>query len=171
MEHPAAVQPTPSTVKSHRKLVEALMYTLLGLLALAFVILQVNANRKYAAELTEKLEGEAFVFNQRDLSDNSILYLRHNEVSLLENGKAIVDYNYDVEDIYPKQENSTRNNFQETHFHNSGNTTWNVRISIFNRITVKVGETVFVVHKDESGQIDSLIEDGYKIYYLSPLKH
>jgi len=135
------------------------------------VLLQTNANRKYAAELTEKLEGEAFVFHQQELSDYSILYLRHNEVSLLQDGKAFVDYNYDVEDIYPKQENSTRNNFQETHFHNSGNTTWNVRISIFNRITLKVGETVFVVHQDESGQIDSLIEDGYKIYYLSPLKH
>jgi len=173
MEHPATIQPTPDTAKSSRKLVEALMYTLLGLLALAFVLLQTNANRKYAVELTEKLEGESFVFSQWDSSSSGMLHTRNNMVMLLEDGIAVRIYLDSVKDMYADEtiENSTRNEIQETSTNNVEGAEWSVHVSIFNRITVKVGETTLVVHQDEFGQIDSLIEDGYKIYTLSPLKH
>jgi len=167
MEQSPAVHPTPNKASRSRKVAEAVVYAVLGLLALALVLLQTNANRKYAAELTEKLEGETFVLNRWDMSGNGMLYTRNNMVMLLENGIALRIYLDSVEDVYADEaiENSTRNELQESSTHNEEGAEWSVHVSIFNRITVKVGENTLVVHQDEFGKIDYLIEDGYKNYY------
>jgi len=170
MDHTSTTQSLPSTPKSRRQLVEALVYVLLGLLALAFVLLQTNANRQYAAELTEKLEGKSFVLHQWASSGSGMLYMRNNIVMLLEDGVAIRVYLDSVKDIYAGEaiENTTGNELQETDTHSEEGAEWSVHVSIFNRITIKVGETRFVVHQDKFGMIDYLIEDGYKIYYKRP---
>ncbi|PKM39483.1 MAG: hypothetical protein CVV04_10780 [Firmicutes bacterium HGW-Firmicutes-9] len=170
MDQTSTTQSLPSTPKSKRQLIEALVYVLLGLLALAFVILQLTANQKYAAELTEKLQGETFVLQRWDMSASGMLYTRNNMVMLLEDGIAVKIYLDSVKDTYASDnnENSTRSQLQETSTHNEEAATWSVRVSIFNRITIKVGETRFVVHQDKFGMIDYLIEDGYKIYYKRP---
>lgn len=167
MELPAVGQPTPGTAKSHRKLVETLMYILLGLLALAFVILQTNANRKYEAELTEKLSGSSFVLSRWDSSGSGTLHTMNNIVMLLKDGIAIRINLDSTKEMYADEtiENATSNEQQETSTHNEEAGNWSVHVSLFNRITVKVGETTFVVHQDEFGMIDYLIEDGYKLYY------
>jgi hypothetical protein len=170
MEQPSA-QPIPNAPKSVRKNVEIALYALLGLLFLAFVLLQTNANRKYAVELTDELENEAFVYSWWDSSANGMLYTRNNIVMLAEDGIAVRIYLDSVKDMYAGEtsENSTRNELQETNSNIQEATEWSVRVSIFNRITVKVGENVLVVHQDEFGKIDYLIEDGYKIYYKRPM--
>lgn len=167
MEQSPAVQTIPNKPSRSRKVAEVVVYVVLGLLVLAFVLLQTNANRKYAAELTEKLEGETFVLNRWDMSDSGMLYTRNNMVMLLEDGIAVRIYLDSVEDVYADEapENSTRNELQETNSNIEEAAEWSVHVSIFNRITVKVGENTLVVHQDEFGKIDYLIEDGYKNYY------
>ena len=91
MEQQSA-QPIPNAPKSARKNVEIALYALLGLLFLAFALLQTNANRKYEAELTKELESEAFVYSRWDSSDNGMLYTRNNIVMLAEDGIAVRIY-------------------------------------------------------------------------------
>lgn len=169
MEQPSA-QPIPNAPKSARKNVEIALYALLGLLFLAFALLQTNANRKYEAELTKELESEAFVYSRWDSSDNGMLYTRNNIVMLAEDGIAVRIYLDTAKDMYADEtnDNSTRNERQETNSNIEEAAEWSVHVSIFNRITVKVGENRLVVHQDEFGKIDYLIEDGYKIYRQRP---
>lgn len=168
MEQPPA-QPAPKAPKSTRMIVEIALYALLGLLFLAFVLLQVNANRKYAVELTEELEGRSFVFSQWDSSISGMLHTRKYTVMLLGDGIATRVYLDSVKDMYADEtlENSSRSQLLETSTDYEEAANWSVRVSIFNRITVKVGENVLVVHQDEFGKIDYL-SDGYKIYYHRP---
>jgi len=170
MEQSPAVQATPNKTSRSRKVAEIVVYAVLGLLALAFVLLQTNANRKYAAELTKELENESFVFSQWDSSSSGMLHTRNNMVMLLEDGIAVRIYLDSVEDMYADEtiENSTRNELRESSTHNEEGAKWSVHVSMFNRVTVKVGENVLVVHQDEFGKVDYLIEDGYKNYYHSP---
>ena len=167
MEHTPAVQPIPNKPSRSRIVAEVVVYAVLGLLVLAFVLLQTNANRKYETELTKELENGAFVYSWWDSSDNGMLYARNNLVMLLENGIAVRIYLDSAKDMYADEapENSTRNELQETNSNIEEAGEWSVHVSIFNRITVKVGENTLVVHQDEFGQIDYLIEDGYKIYH------
>jgi len=167
MEQSPAVQPIPNKPSRSRIVAEVVVYAVLGLLVLAFVLLQTNANRKYETELTKELENGAFVYSWWDSSDNGMLYARNNLVMLLENGIAVRIYLDSAKDMYADEapENSTRNELQETNSNIEEAGEWSVHVSIFNRITVKVGENTLVVHQDEFGQIDYLIEDGYKIYH------
>ena len=169
MEQPS-VRPVPKAPKSARNTVEIAMYALLGLLFLAFVLLQTNANRKYVVELTDELENEAFVLSRWDSSSSGMLYTRNNIVMLMEDGIAVRIYLDSVKDMYADEtnDNSTRNELQETNSNIEEAAEWSVHVSIFNRITVKVGENTLVVHQDEFGKIDYLIEDGFKIYRQRP---
>jgi hypothetical protein len=89
---------------------------------------------------------------------------------LLENGIAVRIYLDTAKDMYADEtnENSTRNDLQETNSNIEEAAEWSVHVSIFNRITIKVGENTLVVHQDEFGKIDYLIEDGFKIYRERP---
>lgn len=170
MEQTPAVQPIPNKPSRSRTVAEAVVYAVLGMLALAFVLLQTNANRKYEAELTKELESEAFVYSRWDSSDNGMLYTRNNIVMLAEDGIAVRIYLDTAKDMYADEtnDNSTRNELQETNSNIEEAAEWSVHVSIFNRITVKVGENTLVVHQDEFGKIDYLIEDGFKIYRQRP---
>jgi len=166
MDHVSTTQSLPSTPKSKRQLVEALVYVLLGLLALAFVLLQTNANKQYAAELTEKLEGKSFVLHRWASSGSGMLYTKNNIVMLLEDGVAIRVYLDSVKDIYAGEEieNTTGNELQETDTHSEEGAEWSVHVSIFNRITVKVGETRFLLLLDEFGN-PTYLQDGVNDLY------
>lgn len=130
-----------------------------------FAIRQTAENKKTAAKISKALTEEDFILDDREFSEFYALYVEHCKVVFSEDGTATLDYAYNSENLATPDENTTSMSIVETHNQNTSTEPWSVHVSLMGKITVRVGDTVFVVHKDEFGVIDYLIENGYKIYY------
>ncbi len=147
-------------------LIVAAILILLFMIAFSvFAIRQTAENKKITAGISKVLTEIDFVLDDRELSGQDALYVERCKVVFSEDGTATLDYAYDSDNLNTPGENMTSMSIVETHSRNTSTERWSVRVSLMGKITVKVGNTVFVVHQDEFGVIDYLIENGYKIYY------
>lgn len=146
-------------------IIGAIMIAVFLIAFTVFAIRQTAENKKTAAKISKTLTEVDFILDDREFSEFYALYVEHCKVVFSEDGTATLDYAYNSENLATPGENMTPPNIVETHNRNTSTEPWSVRVSLMGKITVRVGDTVFVVHKDEFGVIDYLIENGYKIYY------
>lgn len=146
-------------------IIGAIMIAVFLIAFTVFAIRQTAENKKTAVKISMALTEVDFILDDREFSEFGALYVERCEVAFLADGTATVDYSYDSDNLNTPAENTTSPSIVETHNRNNSTESWSVRVSLLGKITVRVGDTVFVVHKDEFGVIDYLIGDGYKIYY------
>ena len=130
------------------------------------VVRQTAENKRVAAEVCAYLTGKSAVWSDWQQQLDSVLYQQRGEVSFLEDGTANITFSNDNENQGEQIENTTSYSVVEEHNRSSSTEPWSVEVSLWGKITVKIGTSRFIVHMDERGNVDYLTQDGYKMFFL-----